>query len=110
MEEDEVEKTLRQIEGERQRQRHEVRALRLAWLSLALGLLLAVACLAGVLWLLPRAGEDPAQRRAWGISLGAACVGFGAGTLAVLFFLGRLWRLHFGVANRRRASPDRLAP
>ncbi len=99
--EDELERTLRDIEFQRHQQKERDKALALSWVLLGAGLLLLGTCAALIFWLLPRLGGNARSPAALGM-IGGLCVGLIAGAVAVIFFVGRIWRIFLGVPRQRK--------
>ncbi len=99
--EDELDRTLREIETQGQEQRKRDKTLTLSWILLGAGVLLLGASAALLVVVLPKFGADPKSRTAWGMVVGGLCVGLLAGVVMTLFFAGRIWRLVLGVSRKK---------
>lgn len=103
--EGDLERTLREVEADAQRERDRRRALTVSWVLLAVGLALMVACMALLPWALPRMGREPRERTVWAVVIGVLSGGLAVSAVAVLFFAGRIWRIVLGVSHKRPKHP-----
>lgn len=102
--EDELDRTLREIETQGQEQRQRDKTLTLSWILLAAGVLLIGGCAAFLTVVLPKFGADQKSRAAWGMVVGGLCVGLVAGVVMTLFFAGRIWRMILGVSGKKNMT------
>lgn len=104
--EDELDRTLREIESQGQVQRQREKTLKVSWVLLGAGALFTAACAVFLTLLLPKLGADPKERAAWGIVVGGLGLGLVAGAVATLFFASRVWRLLLGVSPKKKVAED----
>lgn len=104
--EDELDRTLREIESQGQIQRQREKTLKISWILLGVGAVFTAACAVLLMLLLPKLGADPKERAAWGMAVGGLGIGLVAGVVATLFFASRVWRLLLGVSPKKKVAED----